>query len=393
MTSLRSIIRYNNDIYAVGTFQGINSKYSGIARWDGSEWQPLGRGLRNKYGGSTTGVSLKVLNNELYVCGFMDSCAGVAANGVAKYNGVSWSSVHNIPKFNINNTPNIIYEVELYKGDIYVSGNFYDSIGGNIWRMARWNGTQWVGVDGGMKGGIGGVNKMVVYKGLLYAAGVFESAGSNPHAKGIATWDGSKWENVGGGIYYPLLASMQIFDMKVYMDKLYIAGAFTSAGGKPIKYIASWDGTDWCGFGVTDTTFDNGVIALDFYKDTLYIGGGFWSVDGDTTIARIAKYIGTGPDTCGNTTSVNEVKPFTGAFTVYPNPANDLLYLLWDKNVEYPLEISISDISGRIVLNKRLQNSAESTAIIDVSSFANGIYTIQLRNNKNNWHEKFCKQR
>ncbi|MBV6461620.1 MAG: hypothetical protein HJHJAOHD_01750 [Flavobacteriales bacterium] len=388
----RNIIRYNNDIYAVGNFTGINNKYNCLARWDGSDWQPLGTGLKNEYGGPAAGVSLKVLNNELYVCGIgFDSCAGVPANGIAKYNGISWSAVHNIPRFKANQS-NYIYDMEIYNGDIYVSGNFYDSIGGDIWRIARWNGSQWVGVDGGMKGGIGGVNKMVVYKGLLYVAGVFESAGSNPHAKGIATWDGTKWENVGGGIYYPWPMSMQIFDMKVYKDKLYIVGAFTSAGGKPIKYLASWDGTDWCGFGLSDTTFYNGINTFSFHKDTLYVGGGFWSVDGDTNIARIAKYIGTGPDTCGNTTGINESKMQTESFHVYPNPTNDYLNIAWEAEFDFPIELKISDVSGRIIVHQTLKYQTGNTTL-DVSSLANGIYTIQLVNNKINMYEKFSKQR
>ncbi|WKZ76252.1 MAG: T9SS type A sorting domain-containing protein [Vicingaceae bacterium] len=385
-----SIARYNNEIYMTGNFTKSNNvTLNGLARWDGNNWQPCGTGLKNEYGGNSAGLSLKVLNNELYVCGIgFDSCAGVPANGIAKYNGVSWSAVHNIPRFNPNES-NYIYDMEIYNGDIYVSGNFYDSIGGDIWRIARWNGSQWVGVDGGMKGGIGGVNKMVVYKGLLYAAGVFGSAGSNPHAKGIATWDGTKWENVGGGIYYPWPMSMQIFDMKVYKDKLYIVGAFTSAGGKPIKYLASWDGTDWCGFGLSDTTFYNGIITLSFYQDTLYVGGGFWSVDGDTNIARIAKYIGTGPDTCGNTTGINESKMQTEGLRVYPNPASSNLTVEWSKELQVQ-SLTVFDYLGREVLNNQLNNNTGNIQL-DVSAFTRGMYFLRLQTDKKNITKKFIK--
>lgn len=384
----RSIIRYNNDIYAVGSFQGINNKFNGLARWDGSDWQPCGTGLKENSGGNAGGSSLKVLNNELYVCGYMDSCAGIAVNGIAKYNGVSWSAVHNIPRFKANQS-NYIYDMEVYNGDIYVCGNFYDSIGGDIWRIARWNGSQWVGVDGGMKGGIGGVNKMVVYKGLLYAAGVFESAGSNPHAKAIATWDGTKWENVGGGIYYPWSMSMQIFDMKVYNDKLYIVGWFSQAGGIPTKQLAVWDGINWCSFDTTNTSFDNVILALDFYQDTLYIGGGFWSVDGDTNITYIAKYIGAGPDTCGNTTGINENKVQTNGLRVYPNPASNSVTVEWNKELQVQ-SLAVFDYLGREVLNKQLNNNTHSLQL-DVSAFTQGVYFLQLQTDKKNITKKFIK--
>ncbi|NUM50545.1 MAG: T9SS type A sorting domain-containing protein [Flavobacteriales bacterium] len=386
-----SIVRYNNEIYIAGNFTKSNNvTLNGLARWDGSDWQPCGTGLKNEYGGNSGGSSLKVLNNELYVCGIgLDSCAGVPANGIAKYNGVSWSAVHNIPRFKPNQS-NYITDVEVYNGDIYVCGNFYDSIGGDIWRIARWNGSQWVGVDGGMKGGIGGVNKMVVYKGLLYAAGIFGSAGSNPHAKGIATWDGTKWENVGGGIYYPWPMSMQIFDMKVYKDKLYIVGWFSQAGGIPTKQLAVWDGVNWCSFDTTNTSFDNVILALDFYQDTLYIGGGFWSVDGDTNITYIAKYIGAGPDTCGNTTGINENKVQTEGLRVYPNPASNSITIEWSEELQVQ-SLAVFDYLGREVLKEQVSNNSGSTQL-DVSALPQGMYFLHLQTEKDSQTAKFIKQ-
>ncbi|NUM50544.1 MAG: T9SS type A sorting domain-containing protein [Flavobacteriales bacterium] len=384
----KGICRYNNEIFTTGAFSNSNGiQLNGLARWDGNNWQPMGTGLKNEYGGNSGGSSLKVLNNELYVCGYMDSCAGVAVNGIAKYNGVSWSAVHNIPRFNPNQS-NYIYDMEIYNGDIYVSGNFYDSIGGDIWRIARWNGSQWVGVDGGMKGGIGDVNKMVVYKGLLYAAGVFESAGSNPHAKYIATWDGTKWENVGGGISYS--GSAQISDMKVYKDKLYIVGWFSQAGGIPAKQLAVWDGVNWCSFDTTNTSFDNIILALGFYQDTLYIGGGFWSVDGDTNIARIAKYIGAGPDTCGNTTGINENKVQTEGLRVYPNPASNNVTIEWSKELQVQ-SLAVFDYLGREVLNEKLSNNTHSLQL-DVSALPQGMYFLHLQTEKDLQTAKFIKQ-
>ena len=203
-----------------------------------------------------------------------------------------------------------------------MGGNFYESINRDIQRIAKWDGSQWVSVGGGIKGGIADVSKMLVYKGLLYVAGTFESAGTNTFAKGIATWDGTKWENVGGGIEYQWGA--RIFDMKVHNDKLYVVGGFDEAGGTPIREIAVWDGTNWCGFGVADSTIDGAASVLGFYQDTMYIGGGFFSIDGDSSVNRIAKYIGTGTDTCGNKTGIGELSHKENmAFSIYPNPAQD----------------------------------------------------------------------
>lgn len=225
--------------------------------------------------------------------------------GIAKYDGNNFYAMAcgfewdcSFPIGNPQAATNGVRAIVRYNNEIYVTGIFKGPGNNKFHGLAKWNGRQWVSVGGGIKGGIGNnINKMVVYKGLLYVARTFESAGTNTFAKGIATWDGNKWENVGGGLEYPW--TIQIFDMKVYKDKLYIVGWFDKAGGTPTKQIALWDGTNWCGFGTTDSTFDSNILAIDFYQDTMYIGGGFFTVDGDSSENRIAKYIGTGLDTCG----------------------------------------------------------------------------------------------
>ncbi|MBV6460073.1 MAG: hypothetical protein HJHJAOHD_00173 [Flavobacteriales bacterium] len=89
--------------------------------------------------------------------------------------------------------------------------------------------------------------------------------------------------------------------------------------------------------------------------------------------------------------AVKEDKPIPDGFRIYPNPSNEYLNIVWNEELAYPFELKISDMSGRIVLNKTIQNN-EGITTVDVSSFANGIYTIQLLNNKTNVYEKFCKQ-
>ena len=368
------IVRYNGDIYMTGNFiKSNNITLNGLAKWDGSTWQAIGNGLTD---GSvyTMGINLKVLNNELYVCGYdFDSCAGVPANSIAKFNGTQWTDVHNFPDYNIGN----VSDVEMYNGELYVGGNFYDSINGDIWRIAKWDGSQWVSVGGGIKGGIADVSKMLVYKGLLYVAGTFESAGTNTFAKGIATWDGTKWENVGGGIASPW--TMQIFDMKVHSNKLYIIGAFSEAGGAPIKRIASWDGTNWCGFGVTDSTFDNVLLALEFYRDTMYIGGGFFAIDGDSSINRIAKYIGAGTDTCGNKTGIGELPNTENvAFSIYPNPAQNYFNIEITNPDEEEIILSLYNLLGEKLYHQEFSSHYHKEEI-STQALSKGIYIVSLQ--------------
>lgn len=376
-----SIIRYKKDIYATGAFIDPNYQFNGIVKWDGNQWDTLGAGLQPLGYGN----ALKVINNELYVCGSFDSCAGVPANGIAKFDGTKWSSVHSFPALHIS----AIADVTEYNGDLYVGGNFYDSINGSVSRITRWDGSQWVGLAGGVKAindPVCNVAKMVVYKGLLYVAGSFERAGSNPFVKGIATWDGTKWENVGGGI--GKVPNLTVYDMKVHNDKLYVIGYFEDAGGIGIHHVAVWDGTNWCGFGVTNNTFDNSLFTLDFYHDTMYIGGGFWSVDGDS-IPSIAKYIGSGPVNCGNRTGIGVLDKELTSIKIYPNPSQNQVTITAN-GLSGPYQLQMLNMLGDAVLER---NGTFNGSIHVQHALPAGVYLVKLQVGEERFTRKLVVER
>lgn len=92
-----------------------------------------------------------------------------------------------------------------------------------------------------------------------------------------------------------------------------------------------------------------------------------------------------------NSVGITENHPQSIVFHVFPNPANDYLNIAWEAEFDFPIELKISDVSGRIIVHQTLKYQTGNTTL-DVSSLANGIYTIQLLNNKTNVYEKFCKQ-
>lgn len=78
------------------------------------------------------------------------------------------------------------------------------------------------------------------------------------------------------------------------------------------------------------------------------------------------------------TIGFNESSLINNAARLFPNPANDKIYLQLGKDDYQKHEISIYDLSGRVVLNER-KSSGES---IDITSLSDGIYftKIQLNN-------------
>lgn len=81
----------------------------------------------------------------------------------------------------------------------------------------------------------------------------------------------------------------------------------------------------------------------------------------------------------------NELNYLT--FNIFPNPAFDKLSLtLLNTNLE--TEFIIYNLIGHIVLTSKIENNCSE---INISKLANGIYIIELSNNKNKIRKKFIK--
>ena len=65
--------------------------------------------------------------------------------------------------------------------------------------------------------------------------GLFKSAGEQP-ANYIAKWNGTSWDPVGGGVNSP------VHSLGVYNDELYAGGLFDTVDAAPVNHIARWNG-------------------------------------------------------------------------------------------------------------------------------------------------------
>jgi hypothetical protein len=86
-----------------------------------------------------------------------------------------------------------------------------------------------------------GVFAVVTRGSDVYVGGEFHLAG-DVIVHNLARWDGSSWHAVGGGINGVVYALA--FDSA---GNLYAAGGFATAGGTPARGIAKWDGASWSG--------------------------------------------------------------------------------------------------------------------------------------------------
>lgn len=371
---VQSVARYNNDIYVTGSFTYAGNKLvNGLAKWDGNSWNKVGTGLKTTDGSIGLGLKLRVLNNELFVCGVFDSVAGVAVNSIAKYNGTNWISVYDFPLFSgISGNLNWVNDVQLFKNEMYVCGHFRNTPIGTISGIVKWDSNNWVSVGNGIWGSILDVRNMEVFKNELIVSGRFsKSVNPNNPGENIGKWDGIHWSELGLG------TDDIIWDIKVHSDTLYVCGAFYHAGGINADKIARWDGSHWCGFGTSIT----GILkSLDFYNDTLYVAGGFTSING-YNIKNIAKWTGGGYiEECDTTSGIERFQNDDNRLKIYPNP------FVKTTTIQLPNEIkngsvSIYDVLGKKI--KQINNLNCKEIIISREGMSNGMYFLSVTDENN----------
>ncbi len=200
----------------------------------------------------------------------------------------TWSTFKGLPQ-GVNKLEVLASAIDP-SGGIYVGGRFTVAGGSSVNRIAKWDGSSWSDVGGGMNNDVWAL--AVDQNGLLYAGGSFTTAGGNP-ANYIAVWNGSDWLPVGNGIGN----NSAVFAIAIDgANNVYAGGSFSIAGGVSANNIAFFNGFGWTsvGIGINNGT-DNVVKAIEVSPTTgrVYVGGDF-EVAGGQVVNHIAIYDGAG---------------------------------------------------------------------------------------------------
>ena len=211
----------------------------------------------------------------LYVAGGFDSADGRAADGLAKWNGRSWSAVPRpeppasrttrlLGTFNFGGTPALYAQTP--------SG------------IARFDGLAWTPLGAFFSGGtqadaVYALAEWTTPGGpVLLAAGSFATANGVPAAN-LAQWNGTAWSAFTAGTN-GVIRSLVNWNENG-LPRLYAGGDFTQAGGLPANRIARWNGAAWSALtaGVDDGAGGGDVRTLLLWNDgggtALYVGGDF----------------------------------------------------------------------------------------------------------------------
>lgn len=201
------------------------------ARFDGAAWRSCG-------GGPGDVITAGALDGDGVLC-----VVGAGdAPWIRRWDGVAWSTVAPAPLRGIGRRK--ILAVTRFEGRVVIGGLF-DEVGGTAAQnVAAWDGTRWVALGDGVTipqaPASDCVTSLAVHAGRLVVAGWFSHSGPD-ETPNVATWDGTRWRALGGGI------DGFVNGLAVHRSDLYAVGTLSSAGNSFARTVARWNGSHWKG--------------------------------------------------------------------------------------------------------------------------------------------------
>ncbi len=240
-------------LFAGGGFE-IGGVHSGVASFDGVSWTSLGN-----FGGVSAFTfgpvyALCVFDDgaqsQLIAGGQFAFANGTPVGSIAAWNGTAWSALGT----GLTGLPRAALALCTFDDGggpaLYVGGAFTHAGGVLANGIARWDGTSWSALGSGVMPN-GGIRALCVFDDgsgpALYAAGNFSQI-SGVAAQNIARFDGTTWSSLGAGLGGFYARCLTTFDDGTGLA-LYAGGDFTSAGGAPAARVAKWDGATWSALG------------------------------------------------------------------------------------------------------------------------------------------------
>lgn len=229
-TSVNALCAYDEGagsrLFAAGRFTSAGGVTAArIARWDGANWTPLGAGVAGEVLALATwndGASTK-----LYVAGALIAAGGAPVQRIASWDGVNWSA---LPTQQLDAISALA---------VYDAGAGPQLTTG----VESWNGASWTALSGSLLTG-DNIQALHSLEGELFVGGNLRQVGVNTPVSNLARFDGSTWSEVDGGVDGSVLG-IASFDLGAG-EQLIVGGNFLRAGGGESPRIAVWERACGC---------------------------------------------------------------------------------------------------------------------------------------------------
>jgi hypothetical protein len=239
-------------LYVGGGFNTYSTFLSdSLLRWNGSAWSEVGTGLVGVSPYAPYVVAMCPYDDgtgpALYVAGLFSAAGGVAAKCIAKWNGTTWSPLGSGLVGSQYAGANALAVYDDGTGPALYVGGWFDYAGGVPANgLAKWNGTTWSAIPGLAADPTNHVVTLAVHNdgngNALYADGYF-SIPSLPSIVGPRRWDGSTWSTLGTGPSSgnDLYSMLSFDDAQGGGPALVVAGEFAFVGGNLLSWhVARW---------------------------------------------------------------------------------------------------------------------------------------------------------
>jgi hypothetical protein len=364
-------------LYAGGHFTSAGGNVvNNIAKWNGSTWSPLGTGTSGTFADNRV-FALAVYDDgsgpALYAGGNFTAAGGVTSPFIAKWNGSTWSNVgggvsldvHALAVFDDGTGP-----------ALFVGGDFQSPAA----HIAKWNGTSWSNVGSGTDAGVAALTTFDDGSGTaLYASGYFSYPGNR-----IAKWNGSAWSPLGSGTNNGASVFAMAGVSSGPASGFYAGGSFAQMGGLFASDIAKWNGSSWSVLSAGTNGLEAGGTALCAFQDAtgpaLFVGGAYNAGGVDTKV--LARWDGTNWSAIGHGTGTGDLVVVIDALTTFNDGTGTALYAGGSFAVidSVPAhEIAKLNGSTWVPLGSGCSNSVYSLAVFDDGSnpalYAGGVFT------------------
>ncbi len=299
---IHDILYTEDNVFITGSFSTVEGILANnIARWDGNNWLPLGKGFRNiGVIGNAMGYGLYEKGDSLYVVGSFTNAGDITVNNIAVWDFISsqWNALN-------DGLDGAAFTIKGFGTSIIVGGEFENADNTGIAYAARWNGIDWTEIDG--KTSFNG--RVYTFESVndssFYVGGDFTSIGEDNFER-IALFEKNEWVSIG-----ETGADSTIYAIHYLgKDSLLVGGAFKKFDENEAKHLVFLDGGKWRNF---NTQPDNTVFDIaGSYADFIIVGE-FQNVGADS-YNGVANFLKEELNT--EIESINLNYNFSGAYTV-----------------------------------------------------------------------------
>lgn len=245
--TLKTAVIFNNDLIIGGEFNRIgNVTARNIIRFDGTSFYPIGT--------SNTSIyirAVEIFNSEIYMAGLFGD---TICNGIARWNGSQWVDLNK----GVVGANQEIVTLRTYRNHLYAGGAFYGTKDGYSPSLAVWDGVKWCDI-GGVKYNTwpwGLIYKLHTWGDKLLVCGNFDWAG-DVQASCLALWNDTSWCSLNTN------PDGQVWVSAIFRDKLYVAEHETLNGDSVhlIGYLNGGYNVGTCGaaVGVHEIVLSDGL--------------------------------------------------------------------------------------------------------------------------------------